>query len=292
MSLRNTPRLETLEHWMQAVVMHPEGAAAGVRSRPARKLLPQAALDLESVVLPSRALSSVGRLDIYAHMYYARLLEILADEYPTTRQILGPDAFEGACRRYLQRHPSKHRTLNRLSERFPAFLAKYLPRGNRGGFAVDVARIERAMEDVFDAPRAEPLTAAEFAAIGADEWQRVRLSVIPALRLLRLKYPANDYMNAARGKGRPRILRSRATFAIVYRRGYQAYRRDQDPAQFKLLTALAAGKTLAVAVRASVGGRRGNADRFAAKLGGWFREWAAAGLFCGVERHGAGRRRR
>ena len=267
---------------MQAVVMHPEGAEAGVQSRPARRLLPQAARDLGNVVLPSKALSSVERLDIYAHMYYARLLEILVAEYPTTRQILGPGGFAGICRRFLARNPSKHRTLNRLSEGFPDFLSRNLPRSHRNGLVVDVARIERTMEDVFDAPRAEPLSAAEFAAIGANEWQHVRLSVVPALRFLKLRYPANDYMNAVRRGQKPRLPRPRPAFVIVYRRSYQVYRRDQDPAQFRLLAALASGRTLAQAVRASASGRRISADQLAAQLGAWFREWATAGLFCGA----------
>ncbi len=283
MSLRAAPRLDTLERWMQAVVMHPEGAAAGLRSRPARRLLPEAAIALENVVLPSKSLSSLERLGIYAHMYYARLMEILAEEYPTTRQILGPREFSRAGRRFLARNPSKHRTLNLLSRRFPEFLGRDLPRGHRQGLAVDVARIERAMEDVFDARRAEPLTAAEFAAIGAADWQRVRLTLVPALRFLELKYPANDYMNAVRAGRKPRIPRPRPTFVIVYRRGYRVYRRDQEPAQFRLLKALASGRTLAQAVRASARGERVDADRLAATLGAWFREWAAAGLFCGAD---------
>lgn len=282
MSLADAPRLETLERWMQAVVMHPRGAAAGLRSSPARRLLPQAATEPGGVVLPSKALSSVERLDIYAHMYYARLLEILVAEYPTTRQVLGPDVFAAACREFLGRHPSRHRTLNRLSEKLPDFLSRHLPRGHRYRLAVDVARIERAMEDVFDERRAEPMTAAGFAAIGADEWRRVRLTTVPALRFLKLRYPANDFMNAVRSGRKPRIPRPRATFAIVYRRGYRVYRRDQQPAQFRLLAALAAGRTLAQAVRASVSGRRAGADRLAARLGDWFRDWAAAGLFSGA----------
>jgi len=282
MSLRDVPRLETIERWMQTVVMHPEGASAGVLSKSARHLLPKAATELETIVLPSKALSSVERLDIYAHMYYARLLEILSEEYPTTRQILGEKTFERACRRFLERNPSKHRTLNRLSERFPDFLARHLPPGNRRGLAVDVARIERAMEDVFDAPRAEPLTAAQFAAIGADEWHRVRLRVIPALRMFRLRYPANEYMTRVRGNEKPRIARPRPLCVIVYRLGYRVYRRDQTPGQFKLLAALASGRTLAEAVRTSLSGRRGSPDKLAATLGAWFREWAAAGLFCGA----------
>jgi len=282
MSLRDTPRLETVERWMQAVVMHPEGAASGIRAASARRLIPAAARDLESVVLPSKSLTSIERLGIYAHMYYARLLEILVAEYPTTQQVLGEKAFERACRRFLERNPSRHRTLNLLSERFPDFLARHLPPGNRSKLAVDVARIERAMEDVFDAQQAEPLTAAEFAAIGADEWHRVRLRVIPALRLLKLRFAANEYMSATRGGKQPRTLRPRATFAIVYRRGFQVYRRDQTPGQFKLIAALARGRTLEEAVRSGISGRDGNADTLAATLGVWFREWAAAGIFCGT----------
>ncbi len=57
----------------------------------------------------------------------------------------------------------------------------------------------------------------------------------PALRLLKLRYPANDYMNALRRGERPRVPRPRATFAIVFRRGFQVLRRDQEPEQFRLL---------------------------------------------------------
>jgi hypothetical protein len=292
LSLRSAPRLETIERWMQAVVMHPEGAAGGVKGRPARRLLPQAASRLEDVVLPSKSLTSLERLDIYAHMYYARLLEILTAEYPTTRQILGDRGFERACRRFVERNPSKHRTLSHLSARFPAFLARHLPPGNRRGLAVDIARIERAMEDVFDAPRADPLEAAAFAAIGADEWHRVRLRLNPALVLLKLRFPANDYINAVRSGDKPRLPRPRATFAIVYRRGFQVFRRDQAPGQFRLLAALARGRTLAEAVSGSVSSRCGKAEALAATLGSWFREWAAAGIFCAIERKGSGRRSR
>ena len=282
--LRDTTALATLERWMQAVVMHPDGAAAGVRAPRARRLLPVAAHRIEAVVLPSQALSSVERLDIYAQMYYSRLLEILVAEYPVTRQVLGPETFARIAREFLARHPSRSRTLNLLSAKFPAFLARRLPRGRRNAFAADVARIERGMEDVFDAPLAEPLSAARFAAIGAEEWRRVRLRTNPALRLFELRYPVNDYMNAVRAGKKPRIPRARRSFAIVYRRALQVYRRDQDPAQWRLLGALVAGRTLAHAVRVAIRGRRMSAGRLAGMLGGWFREWAAAGLFVDVTR--------
>jgi hypothetical protein len=229
------------------------------------------------VVLPSKKLTSAERLEIYAHMYYARLVEVMEGEYPTVRQILGPEPFAAACRRFVARNPSRTRTLNSLSARFPGFLAKTLPRSHRHGLAVDVARIERAMEDVFDAPRAEPMTAAQFAAIGAGA--QAKLRVTPAIRLLQLRYPANVYMSALRRGGRPRVPRPRATQVIVFRRGFQVFRRDQEPEQFRLLQALVAGKPLDAAVRASIGRRAGSADRVAKRLGRWFEEWSAAQLF-------------
>jgi hypothetical protein len=263
---------------MQAVVMHPAGAEAGRRARLAKGLLPEAARDLGAVVLPSKQLSSADRLGIYAHMYYARLLEVMEAEYPTLRRILGPEAFAAACRAYVAKYPSRTRTLGRFSARFPDFLARTLPRTNRNGLAVDVARIERAMEDVFDAPRAEPMTATEFAAIGAADWHRVRLPVTPAIRLLKLRYPANEYMNALRRGERPRVPRPRASPVIVFRRGFQVMRRDQEAAQFKLLEALVAGRALGVAVRAAVRGPGADAGRIGRRLGRWFEEWAGAHL--------------
>lgn len=273
------PSLDTLERWMQAVVMHPDGVNPGLRAAGAKGLLPQAVKDPGSVVMPSQKLGSLDRLDIYAHMYHARLFEVMENEYPTTLQILGREPFQDACRAYLRKHPSRSRTLNSLSEKFPAFLSRHLARSPRNAFAADVARIERAMEEVFDERRAEPLTVPEVAAIAAAEWERLRLGVNPALRFLELRYPANAYMNALRTKGRARIPRRKACCVIVFRRGFQVYRRDQDPVQFRLLQALAAGKTLGQAVRASVARRKGSADRLAALLGGWFKDWASFGLF-------------
>jgi hypothetical protein len=208
-------------------------------------------------------------------MYYARLGEVMEAEYPTVRQLLGPRAFTDACRRYVAKHPSRARLLNGLSAGFPDFLARTLPRSHRNGLAVDIARIERAMEDVFDAPAATPMTAAEFAAVG----ERTRLAVNPALVLLELRYPANATMNALRRGERPRIPRPRASRVIVFRRGFQVLRREQDAEQFRLLKALVAGKPLAAAVRASLGRSAGSADRVARRLRAWFEEWAGAHLF-------------
>lgn len=280
--MADSTRLERLERWMQAVVMHPGGAVSGVGASGARGLVPEAAHDLEAVVTRSRQLSALDRLGIYAEMYYLRLVEVLAAEYPTTRGILGVAAFDRACRAFVARHPSTERTLQTLSVAFPRFLKRHLQGRRNARLAVDVARIERAMEEVFDAPRAEPVRFEVLKRIAPDQWGGVHLKLTPALRLLALECDADGYMTAVRsGRARP-SSRARATFAIVYRKDFRAWRRAVSREQFKLLEALGKGWPIGRAVYASCRNLRVRPERLAKLLSGWFREFAAEGLFVGV----------
>lgn len=281
----STPARELgrVQRWMQAVVTHPAGVDAGLRSAPARRWIPEAADNLEAVVLPSRSLGAAERLGIYAWMYYARLVEVLEEEYPTTRKILGDEVFDRACRRYIDRHPSTGRTLQCMSADFPAFLSRHLRGDARRLVACDVARIERAMEDVFDAPMAEPLTHEQVSAVGPDQWATARLVLSPALRLLTLRTPANDVMNAIRRGQRWRNPAPRAAHVLVHRHRYRIHRNKLDPAPFVLLSALGDGRPLGAAVALALRRCPGDATRLGRKLGGWFRDWTAAGLFVGYE---------
>lgn len=280
----STPARELgrVQRWMQAVVTHPAGVDAGLRSAPARRWIPEAAENLEAVVLPSRSLGAAERLGIYAWMYYARLVEVLEEEYPTTRKILGDEIFDRACRRYIDRHPSTGRTLQCMSADFPAFLSRHLRGDARRLVACDVARIERAMEDVFDAPMAEPLTHEQVSAVGPDQWATARLVLNPALRLLTLRTPANDVMNALRSRKRLRKLEPRVSHVLVHRHRYRIYRNGLDPTQFALLSTLQGGRPLAASVAVALRHCRGEPVRLRAKLGRWFRDWTAAGLFVGL----------
>jgi hypothetical protein len=280
--MRESSELERLERWMQAVVMHPQGAARGLLAPGARALLPTAARNLESVVTRSKQLPALDRLGIYADMYYLRLIEVLTAEYPTTRTILGAPAFEQACRAFLARHPSTERTLQSLSVDFPRFLNRHLRGRKRARLAVDVARIERAMEDVFDAPRVAPLGFEALQRIPADRWGDVRLTLTPALRLLTLDSPADAYMTAVRSRRRVPARGARPSFVIVYRHNLRAWRMTVTREQFQLLELVGDGWPIGRAVYRSCRKLRVRADRLPALLARWFRDWSAAGLFVGI----------
>ena len=74
--------LERIQQWMQAVITHPQGIAAGIDSPDARQSIDVAAADIERVISRSQALDSVQRLAVYGNAYYA-VFHLLAHEGAT-----------------------------------------------------------------------------------------------------------------------------------------------------------------------------------------------------------------
>jgi hypothetical protein len=219
--------LDVVQKWFQAVVTHPAGVAAGVASPAAQGLVRLDRGELERLVRRSSRLSAEERLAIYANAYYARLLECLGDCFPALKAVLGAEVFDGFAFDYLQRYPSRSYTLDRLGERFAAFLEETRPDRTpaadgagavvgagpdaadaRGGaaptptwpdFLIDLATLEWSIAKVFDGPGAEGeplLAAADLPA--ADRFAAARLVPVPCLRLLRFRFPVNAFYTAAR----------------------------------------------------------------------------------------------
>ena len=95
----------------------------------------------------------------------------------------------------------------------------------RPAFCFDLARLEWAVAEVFDAPETKPLGETDFAALRASEWQRARLVPAPTLRLLSLEWNAFDWLSSfredsSRHAHRHPAIEKRRSFVVVYRRDY------------------------------------------------------------------------
>jgi hypothetical protein len=271
-----------LQQWLQAVIVHPGSVEEALAARKAAALV--ATGRTHSVVLPSANLTATERIGVYHGMYLARMREALESDYPGLARFLGPAAWEGLVRSYVQAHPSRSYTLNVLGRDLPEFLAA--ARVRRPAFCRDLARLEWAVSEAFDAPEAPPLTGDDLDAIAPDQWERARLVPAPALRLVVLEHDAGAHLDALReGRRRPPVHRRRSR-VVVYRRGYAVFRREQTAAAFALLEDLVGGLTVGRALVRALerrGSRLGPDGAF--RL---FRGWAAMGLFRAVE---LGRRR-
>ncbi|MFQ6005345.1 MAG: putative DNA-binding domain-containing protein [Woeseia sp.] len=277
---RELPELDQIERWMQAIIMDPDGVRSGLRSEAAGNGLPCTEESLEDLVLPSQQLNSVERLSIYGNMYFWRLTEILAEEFPTVQHLLGKKLFGNVVRDYVTRHPSTHYSLARLGSKFPGYLAEEADDFPDRKFAADVAAVERAMEDVFDARRVEPIQFEDLTVIPIDRWGDVRLQTIPALRLLQLNYPVNTFITAVREDRQMDVPGETLGFVAVYRHEYRVWRIDLDEQRFTLLAALQRGESLGSALDLCASSPETDPAGLKDAISDWFREWTSEGLFC------------
>ncbi|MCZ6772914.1 MAG: DNA-binding domain-containing protein [Proteobacteria bacterium] len=276
-------KVEQIERWMQTLVMHPQGVETGLQSDSAQALFPLEKASLEGVVLPSRDLSALERISIYANMYYPRLLEVMEDDFPAVRHIFGPDLFEKTAKDYLIRHPSTYPNLNALGQQFPQYLAEEAQDMPHREFVSAVAIGERAIQDVFNERHVERIPIEKLQEIPTDSWHRMQLQLTPALRLLVLDYPVNDYISAVREDRHWDIPDPKATHVAVYRIDYRVWRTDLSLAQFELLSGLNQALTLSEAVEAAATVPGVDTDILIDTVGKWFERWASQGFFCGIE---------
>ena len=275
--------LDRLQRWLQAVVVHRGSAEEAVAAPAARAFVPHRRLG--EVILPSATLRPEERLAIYHGMYLLRMEEALESDYPALKHLLGDEGFRTLVAGYVQAYPSRSYSLNFLGRHLPDYV-RLAPGLRRRGFCHDLARLEQAVAEVFDAAEEKPLQADEIAAVPEDAWEKARLVPITAFRLLALRHPVNAYLQSVKdGDHAHPSLRRRDSWVVVHRRQYTVWRQDLDRAGHGLLADLVAGKSLGSAVAAAL--RRGRRPT-QAELFRWFRGWMAAGMFRAVEMGPAG----
>ncbi len=293
--MSQVPRLDQIQRWLQAVIMHPDGVSAGIDSSEARSEVDIRPDQIEQVVDRSKRRTSVERLEVYANAYYARLLECLRDEFPALLHAVGDEVFDGLAFGYLQAYPSTSYTLSNLSRNFARFLEETRPRDEDDpspswpDFMIDLARLERTYSEVFDGPGAERLTllkADEIQALPPEVWPAARLVPVPCLRLLALRYPVQEYATGVRKKENPPFPDPEPTWLAVSRVEYVVRRWTLSRVQYELLESLMSGLPVGAAIEkaARVAIENGQSvDHLAEDLRAWFEEWSAAGFFQAID---------
>ena len=283
--------LNQIQRWLQAVITDPAGIEPALDGAEARQHIDIPADQVETVIARSRKLSSVERLQIYANAYYARLVECLREEFPSLVQALGDETFGGFVVSYLQAYPSRSYTLNELGCDFPKFLEQTCPE-ERGGattwadFLIDLARVERTYNEVFDGPGSEgqrTLQPEDIAALPPERWPEARLIPVPSLRLMTVRFPVHEYITAVRHQATATFPAAAPTYLVISRRDYVVRRASVSAEEYKLLEALVSGCSVGDAIERWMTGSSANEDELASTLQDWFRAWGAAGYFERVE---------
>lgn len=193
-------------------------------------------------VVGTGELSGRERVEIYADMYLARLVDALGQEYPRLAEALGASRFTLLSTRYLARSPSRRPTIQDVGDRLPRFLATELKAGRlrRFPYAGDLARLEWVGSQVYVAAvpkehedEGQPIDAGSLRSTPAEAWPELRFRVNPTLRVVRLGFQFPKGRKPVRGKVAYR----------VYRRDLEVYEAPMDAAETRALALVARGRS-------------------------------------------------
>jgi hypothetical protein len=272
-------RLAEAQRRLRRFIVAPDGVAPALAEAPEGE---RAAL--LALLSDARGVAGARRLEVYANAYAARIEAVLAEGFPALRALLGEPLFRDLVTAYLIAHPPRHPSIRRAGDHLPAWLAEHAAAGafrRRAPCAPDLAALEAALLDAFDAPDAPVLSRAALAALPPERWAGLRLAFAPSVRLLRLAWPVARLVAAhERGDPLPAIER-RATDTLVWRSGERVLRRQPDPLEAEALAAAGAGARFGALCELAAD-RRGEAGA-PALAAGWLAAWLEAGLVAGRE---------
>jgi hypothetical protein len=130
---------------------------------------------------------SMRRLDVYRNAYFIRLEAALAHDFPSCERVLGRAEFARQAGNYVVAQPSVSPSLRNLGDGFADWL-----RVHAAAVLADLADIEWAAMRIFDGPNAVPVNSDAMQAFTAEEWETLRVNLVPTLTLLSLTSNADE----------------------------------------------------------------------------------------------------
>jgi hypothetical protein len=170
--------------------------------------------ELESCVA---AADPLARIEVYRTAYVSRLCDVLRDDYPKVAAALG-DRFLAVATEYVAAHPSEHPSLRHFGRHLPEFLERSKP--DALPWLADLARLEWARVEAFDAADATPLRFEELRALPDEDWAGLHLVPMPSLTMLRLAWDVCEVWSALDDERTPTSSHPERTTVVVWRSGF------------------------------------------------------------------------
>ena len=207
------------------LISAPEGVAAGLAAL--RDPDPRLPSGIDGWIRGDERAGAVERLDIYASMYFFRLFDCLAEDFPALHSVLGHETFHHVARDYLAAHPSRHPSLRALGAALGDFLERK-PLHGQPPYLADLARFEWLLLEAFDAADRTPQPSERLKTLPAEEWPLLRLELSPSLQVLDAAAPVHEVWTAATdGREIPSIA-MRRTVLRVWRHDQRVFHRVID----------------------------------------------------------------
>ena len=252
------------------LVTSPEGVASGLMARGLN------AHDLEAVILGDQRLSAVERLDIYANMYFYRILDVLREDYPRVVAMVGDSAFHDLVTDYLLARRPRNPSLREAGAHLSEYLGQHAL-GIARPWLAQVAYLERTHRELFDGPDAPTLTLHALQELSADVFATLAVRLCPTHVIIDSSFALSRIWNAC--LSRPVEPEPRYERLLVWRQGFEVRHRAIDDASEAVMLAVAArGTTMSELCQAMTAHAQSDTGNIAASAFQILARWVDDGL--------------
>ncbi len=217
---------------------------------------------------------------VYRHAYVARLAEVLADDYEVVHSYVGDGTFAKLVKAYIAAYPSDRRSARDFGRHMPAFLSATAPFSGHAELA-EIAGLEKALADAFDAADAEPLTLTKLAEVAPEDWPNLVFTPHPTARRFTFATNAADIWSALHNENAPPKAKAlpEPQAILVWRQDVTARFRPIGPEEAMMWHEAVEGTRFGVLCEmvATFAGEDGAELRAASHL----KDWAETGMLAG-----------
>jgi hypothetical protein len=235
---------------------------------------------LEALVYGDERLSTFERVDIYANAYFYRLLDCLGEDFPTTLAVVGTDNFAALIKEYLLEHPPTEPSILYAGLYLADFLNDH-PFAERWPFIADLARLERAVLDVFHAADAPALSLETLHAVPSEEWPALKLRTHLAVEIVHSEWRIADVLHTVEQGREWTDPEHEEASVLVWRQNALINYRNLEPVERDALVIVAKGASFAAVCEAVAAGAE-EPNRVAV-IGQLMARWLADGIIMAAD---------
>jgi hypothetical protein len=184
--------------------------------------------------------SAKERMTFYSYAYVARLIEALDTDYKRLHRYLGDDLFDTLARQYIDRYPSHGPNLRYFSQHMVDLVESLTPFSQYPEIG-EIARIEQAFADSFDAADSALVSVEALSELDPEAWTTMTPIFHRAVQLLPQQHNSFQIWQALSDEDTPpEKVDDEATW-IIWRQDLVSHYRGLDDAELAALKVAMSG---------------------------------------------------
>ena len=220
-------------------------------------------------------------LGVYRHAYGSRLVEAMGNDHELLHSYLGDEMFNEMGYAYVAANPSRNPNLRWFSQVLPDFLKSSAPYSNYPILS-DLAALEKALNDAFDAKEAPALAVADMAGFAPEVWNDLEFMAHPSAIRLDLTTNAFAVWLALKNDETPpdAVALEEPCRLLIWREDVVPMFRELSAEEAMIWDEAARG--ISFGVLCSMLATYDDPEGAAARGAGYLHGWVTAGLLTGV----------